>query len=175
MTLRTCGLSLWLNFLFPCLNASHQIATGPVPFGECISTEMGLCHQPAVLRSWGIRSSQKWETWARRGFLQPRPAPWGSLHWKREQSLFAALDLLPGAASSCPQYHPFTPDASLTRLPRNMEVWRDSEELFSSPSLMGVSTQVGGSNIVLPSDLQDTASPSQKTSHIDPFPGDSFP
>lgn len=182
MTLRTCGLSLWLNFLFPCLNAYHQIATGPVPFGACISPavrgcapEMGLGHEPAVLRSWGMRSSQKWETWARRGFPQPRASPVGLLALEKG----AVTVRCSGPSAWCclllPQHHPFTPDASLSRPPytRTMEVWGDSE-LSPSPSLMGVSTQVGGGNIVLPSDLQDTASPSQKTPHIDPFPGDSF-
>lgn len=118
-----------------------------------------------------MRSSQKWETWARRGFPQPQASPVGLLALEKG----AVTVRCSGPSAWCclllPQHHPFTPDASLSRPPytRTMEVWGDSEQLSPSPSLMGVSTQVGGGNIVLPSDLQDTASPSQKTSLYRPI------
>lgn len=179
VTLRTCGLSLWLNFLFPRLSAYHRIATGPSPLGRASPPQ---CE--AMLRRWacgtGLQCSGAGGLGVARnggpgpgaGSLSPRPAPWGSLHGKREQSLFAALDfclVLPPPAPSttrsllmfhCPDLH----------TPRNMGVWGGLRRALPQSFIDGCVHSSWGGNIVSPSDLQDTASPSQKT----PFPGDSF-
>lgn len=82
-----------------------------------------------------------------------------SLHWKSLLSLCTARDLLPAAASSCPQHHTLSPDV-FTVFPDHLRVkhcthpgkWRSGglRETHSPPCMDGCVLSLWRENIVLP-------------------------